>query len=103
MKGAALVMVEATGVQANGRISPNCPGLWSDAQIPALRRVSDFIKSQGALSSIQLAHAGRKASTCAPWIAGSQRTSGGKKKVSVRASEAAGGWPEDVVGPGEGR
>jgi 2,4-dienoyl-CoA reductase-like NADH-dependent reductase (Old Yellow Enzyme family) len=91
--------VEATGVQPNGRISPNCPGIWSDAQIPALRRVSDFIKSQGALSAIQLAHAGRKASTCAPWIAGSQRTSGGKRKVSVRASEAAGGWPEDVVGP----
>ncbi|KAF3038058.1 hypothetical protein E8E11_004788 [Didymella keratinophila] len=99
LKGAALVMVEATGVQPNGRISPNCPGIWSDAQIPALRRVSDFIKSQGALSAIQLAHAGRKASTCAPWIAGSQRTSGGKRKVSVRASEAAGGWPEDVVGP----
>lgn len=99
LKGAALVMVEATGVQANGRISPNCPGLWSDAQIPALRRVSDFIKSQGALSAVQLAHAGRKASTCAPWIAGAQRTSGGKRKVSVRASEAAGGWPGDVVGP----
>lgn len=99
LKGAALVMVEATGVQANGRISPNCPGIWSDAQIPALRRVSDFIKSQGALSSVQLAHAGRKASTCAPWIAGAQRTSGGKRKVSVRASEAAGGWPENVVGP----
>lgn len=92
-------MIEATGVQLNGRISPNCPGLWSDAQIPALRRVSDFIKSQGALSAIQLAHAGRKASTCAPWIAGSQRTNGGKRKVSVRTSEGAGGWPEDVVGP----
>lgn len=99
LKGAGLVMVEATGVQANGRISPNCPGIWSDAQIPALRRVSDFIKSQGALSAIQLAHAGRKASTCAPWIAGAQRTSGGQRKVSVRASEAAGGWPENVVGP----
>ncbi|KAJ4323042.1 NADH-dependent flavin oxidoreductase [Neodidymelliopsis sp. IMI 364377] len=99
LKGAGLVMVEATGVQFNGRISPNCPGIWSDAQIPALRRVSDFIKSQGALSAIQLAHAGRKASTCAPWIAGAQRTNGGKRKVSVRASEAAGGWPENVVGP----
>lgn len=104
LKGAALVMIEATGVQFNGRISPNCPGIWSDGQIPALRRVSDFIKSQGSLSAIQLAHAGRKASTCAPWIAGAQRTSGGKRKVSVRASEAAGGWPDNVVGPmgGEG-
>lgn len=99
LKGAALVMVEATGVQPNGRISPNCPGLWSDAQIPALRRISDFVKSQGALSAIQLAHAGRKASTCAPWIAEAQRTSDGKGKISIRATKAEGGWPEDVVGP----
>jgi len=47
LKGAAVVFIEATGVQANGRISPNCPGLWSDDQIPGVRRVSDFIKSQG--------------------------------------------------------
>lgn len=99
LKGAALVMVEATGVQSNGRISPNCPGLWSDAQIPALRRISDFIKSQGALSAIQLAHAGRKASTCTPWAADQQGLRDGKRKVSIRASEAVGGWPEDVVGP----
>lgn len=99
LKGAGLVFIEATGVQANGRISPNCPGLWTDAQIPALRRVSDFIKSQGAQSGIQLAHAGRKASTCAPWIAGAQRTAGGTRKVSVKADIDAGGWPEDVVGP----
>tara|TARA_R110002003_G_scaffold30_3_gene1833 strand:- start:34292 stop:35515 length:1224 start_codon:yes stop_codon:yes gene_type:complete len=99
LKGAGLVFVEATGVQANGRISPNCPGIWSDAQIPALRRVSDFIKSQGALSGIQLAHAGRKASTCAPWIAGAQKTQGGKRKVSVRADKDVGGWPTNVVGP----
>ncbi|CBX92310.1 hypothetical protein IAQ61_006295 [Plenodomus lingam] len=99
LKGAALVFIEATGVQANGRISPNCPGLWSDAQIPALRRVSDFIRSQGALCGVQLAHAGRKASTCAPWVAGQQRTQGGKRKVSVRADVDVGGWPGDVVGP----
>lgn len=99
LKGAGLVFIEATGVQYNGRISPNCPGLWTDAQIPALRRVSDFIKSQGAQSGIQLAHAGRKASTCAPWIAGAQKTQGGKRKVSVKADLDAGGWPADVVGP----
>lgn len=99
LKGAGLVFIEATGVQANGRISPNCPGLWSDAQIPALRRVADFVKSQGALCGIQLAHAGRKASTCAPWIAGAQQTQGGKRKVSVKAGEDVGGWPENVVGP----
>lgn len=95
LKGAALVFVEATGVQPNGRISPNCPGLWSDAQIPSLRRVSDFIKSQGALSGIQLAHAGRKASTAAPWTTASKPGS----KISARAGKDIGGWPGDVVGP----
>ncbi|KAF2018872.1 NADH-dependent flavin oxidoreductase-like protein [Aaosphaeria arxii CBS 175.79] len=95
LKGAGLVFVEATGVQANGRISPNCPGIWSDSQIPALKRVSDFIKSQGALSGIQLAHAGRKASTAAPFLAANAPG----KKPSLRASVEAGGWPQDVVGP----
>ncbi|CAN9447723.1 unnamed protein product [Alternaria alternata] len=90
LKGAGLVFIEATGVQANGRISPNCPGLWSDSQIPALRRVSDFIKSQGAQSGIQLAHAGRKASTCAPWIAGARK---------ARWWDEESGWPSNVVGP----
>jgi 2,4-dienoyl-CoA reductase-like NADH-dependent reductase (Old Yellow Enzyme family) len=57
------------------------------------------MKAQGALAGIQLAHAGRKASTCAPWIAGSQKTNGGKRKVSVKAGADVGGWPGDVVGP----
>lgn len=48
---------------------------------------------------VQLAHAGRKASTCAPWIAGAQKTEGGKRKVSLRAGMDVGGWPGDVVGP----
>ena len=95
LKGAALVFIEATGVQPNGRISPNCPGLWSDAQIPALRRVSDFIKSQGALSGIQLAHAGRKGSTAASWMTASKPGS----KLSARAGVDIGGWPDNVVGP----
>ncbi|KAA8624416.1 NemA NADH:flavin oxidoreductase Old Yellow Enzyme family [Pyrenophora tritici-repentis] len=99
LKGAALIFIEATGVQANGRISPNCPGLWTDAQIPALARIADFVKSQGALCGIQLAHAGRKASTCAPWVAGATKTQGGKRKVSMKADERADGWPSDVVGP----
>lgn len=96
LKGASLVMIEATGVQPNGRISPNCPGLWNDAQIPDLKRVSDFIKSQGALSSIQLAHAGRKASTAAPWVSSG---AGIGRKISQRATEEVGGWPSNVVGP----
>src|ERR1700760_5165079 len=46
LKGAAVVFIEATGVLPNGRISPNCPGLWSDDQIPGLRRVAEFVKSK---------------------------------------------------------
>jgi 2,4-dienoyl-CoA reductase-like NADH-dependent reductase (Old Yellow Enzyme family) len=93
LKGAGLVFIEATGVQPNGRITPNCPGLWDDAQTDSVRRVSDFIKSQGALSGIQLAHAGRKSSTMPPWVASSF------KRPSIRAEESAGGWPDNVVGP----
>ncbi|CEL02159.1 Putative NADH:flavin oxidoreductase/12-oxophytodienoate reductase [Aspergillus calidoustus] len=98
LKGASLVFVEATGVQPNGRISAYCPGLWDDSQIEGLRRVSDFVKSQGALSGIQLAHAGRKASVAAPWVAGSTTT----HKASLRADKDQFGWPDDVVGPSGG-
>jgi 2,4-dienoyl-CoA reductase-like NADH-dependent reductase (Old Yellow Enzyme family) len=93
VKGAALVFTEATGVLPNGRITPHCPGLWSDTQTQSFKRVFDFIKSQGALAGIQLAHAGRKSSTLPPWL--STQTG----KPSMRASKRAGGWPEDVVGP----
>lgn len=96
LKGAALVFIEATGVQPNGRISPNCPGIWSDAQIPGVKAVADFAHAQGALCGLQLAHAGRKASTVAPFIASRF------KKPSVRADADAGGWPEDVVAPSGG-
>lgn len=93
LKGAALVFIEATGVQPNGRITPHCPGLWTDGQTASFKRVADFVKSQGALCGIQLAHAGRKSSTVPPWI------SAQAKKSSMRAMEEAGGWPDNVVGP----
>jgi 2,4-dienoyl-CoA reductase-like NADH-dependent reductase (Old Yellow Enzyme family) len=96
IKGAALVFVEATAVQPNGRISPNCPGMWDDAQIEGLKRVADFVKSQGALVGIQLAHAGRKGSTAAPWVS----TVLGRK--SKRAGTDIDGWPDDVKGPSGG-
>ena len=64
--GAALVMTEATAVEPEGRISPEDLGLWKDEHIEFLKRVTDFIKSQGAVPGIQLAHAGRKASTYSP-------------------------------------
>jgi 2,4-dienoyl-CoA reductase-like NADH-dependent reductase (Old Yellow Enzyme family) len=68
--GAALVVVEATAVSPEGRISPGDSGIWSDAHARAFRPVAAFIKSQGAVAGIQLAHAGRKASTHVPWRGG---------------------------------
>jgi 2,4-dienoyl-CoA reductase-like NADH-dependent reductase (Old Yellow Enzyme family) len=68
--GAALVMVEATAVTAEGRISPGDVGLWTDQQAQPLARIAQFISSQGAVPGIQLAHAGRKASCDVPWRGG---------------------------------
>ena len=68
--GAALVFAEATAVVPEGRISPGDLGLWKDAQIEPLARITRFVKAQGAAAGIQLAHAGRKASTDVPWRGG---------------------------------
>ncbi|MDP9127008.1 MAG: NADH:flavin oxidoreductase/NADH oxidase [Pseudomonadota bacterium] len=65
--GAGLVVVEATAVSPVGRISPGDSGMWSDQHAEAFKRITDFIVSQGAVPAIQLAHAGRKGSTEAPW------------------------------------
>jgi 2,4-dienoyl-CoA reductase-like NADH-dependent reductase (Old Yellow Enzyme family) len=65
--GAGLIIVEATGVEARGRITPGCSGLWSDQQIEPLARVFRFLKQHGAVPGIQLAHAGRKGSAARPW------------------------------------
>lgn len=65
--GAALVMTEASAVLPEGRISPQDLGIWDDGHIEMLSRIVGFIHQQGALAGIQLAHAGRKASTYAPW------------------------------------
>ncbi|MGZ3274434.1 MAG: NADH:flavin oxidoreductase/NADH oxidase [Caulobacteraceae bacterium] len=70
--GAALVFVEATGVEARGRISPGDVGLWNDDQARALSRIADFLKANGAAAGIQLAHAGRKGSTRRPWDGGAE-------------------------------
>ena len=78
--GAGLVFTEATAVSAEGRISPSDLGLWSEAHMAPLARVVQFIQQHGACAGIQLAHAGRKASTKRPWE--------GSEKVSVEQ----GGW-----------
>jgi len=68
--GAGMVMVEATGVEHRGLISPFDMGIYKDEHIAPLARVADFVKRQGAVAAIQLAHAGRKGSTARPWEGG---------------------------------
>ncbi|KAB5531410.1 hypothetical protein GE09DRAFT_1146991 [Coniochaeta sp. 2T2.1] len=87
-RGPALTIVEATAVQARGRITPEDSGIWLDAHISALKTHTDFAHSQGQKMGIQLAHAGRKASTVAPWLSSGDT-----------ASAAVGGWPDDVIAP----
>lgn len=61
-------MVEATAITPEGRITPEDSGLWKDSQIEPLKRIVEFAHSQGQKIGIQLGHAGRKASTVAPWL-----------------------------------
>lgn len=65
--GSSLVIVEATAVSPEGRITPGCAGLWNDRQIAGMATVAREIKAAGAVAGIQLAHAGRKASANRPW------------------------------------
>ncbi|MFJ6567523.1 NADH:flavin oxidoreductase/NADH oxidase [Streptomyces sp. NPDC091292] len=68
--GTGLILVEATAVSPEGRISPADLGVWNDTQVEAFRRIVAFLTSQGTVPGIQLAHAGRKASTGRPWTGG---------------------------------
>src|ERR1700712_3826902 len=72
--GFGLVMVEATGVSPEGRISYGDTGIWNDEQVEAYKRITAFVKAQGAVPAIQIAHAGRKASTPVPWRNGVPET-----------------------------
>ncbi|KAF1718290.1 oxidoreductase [Pseudoxanthomonas yeongjuensis] len=78
--GASVVITEAAAVSAEGRISPADAGIWNDQQAQAWSRIAAFVRSQGSVPGMQLAHAGRKASTAEPW-------KGGKAVVP-----ADGGW-----------
>ncbi len=83
--GAGLVITEAAAVEARGRITPQDAGIWKDEHIAPMARITAYLKKQGAVPSIQLAHAGRKASTRRPWDG------------SGPVSDAEGGW--EPVGP----
>jgi 2,4-dienoyl-CoA reductase-like NADH-dependent reductase (Old Yellow Enzyme family) len=78
--GTGLIIAEATAVSPEGRITPGDLGLWSDAHAEGFKRITNFIHRQGAVSGIQIAHAGRKASCAVPWEGGKQ------------LNEAQGGW-----------
>jgi 2,4-dienoyl-CoA reductase-like NADH-dependent reductase (Old Yellow Enzyme family) len=100
---AGLVFTEATAVEARGRITPQCLGIWTDEQADALTPVTAFIESMGCIAGIQLAHAGRKASTRAPFVeaGGSPITSSNAAEgetpwstVAPSALPVAKGWPE---------
>lgn len=84
---AGLVMAEATAINPVGRISPHDVGIWNAEQVAAWKRITDFIRSQGSVAAIQLAHAGRKASTAPGW---------GVDYINS-ADAAHGGW--ETVGP----
>ncbi len=85
--GAGLVMMEATAVEARGRISPFDQGIWKDEHVEFLTTIAAFLREQGAVAGIQLAHAGRKASCRRPWEGGAQ------------IPEAEGGWQPVAPSP----
>lgn len=87
-RGPGLTFVEATAVTPQGRITPEDVGLWEDGQIEPLKRVTEFAHSQGQKIALQIAHAGRKASTVAPWLS-----------MGDTAVEEVNGWPNDVWAP----
>ena len=87
-RGAGLTMVEATSATPQGRITPEDSGLWLDSQAERLKRIVDFAHSQNQKIGIQLGHAGRKASTVAPWLSSGDT-----------AGEDVNGWPDDVWAP----
>jgi 2,4-dienoyl-CoA reductase-like NADH-dependent reductase (Old Yellow Enzyme family) len=84
--GAALVIAEATAILPEARISPQDLGIWSDAHIEPLARITKFIHAHGSVAGIQIAHAGRKASTVRPWDG------------AGRIDERQGGW-SDILAP----
>ncbi|KAF6240046.1 hypothetical protein HO173_001656 [Letharia columbiana] len=87
-RGPGLAMVESTSVTAEGRITPEDSGLWLDSQMELLKKIVEFAHSQGQNIGIQLGHAGRKASTVAPWLSS-----------GAVATKEVNGWPDDCYAP----
>jgi 2,4-dienoyl-CoA reductase-like NADH-dependent reductase (Old Yellow Enzyme family) len=97
--GAGVVFTEAAAVSPEGRITPGDLGIWSDAHIAPLARITEFLRTHGSVPAIQLAHAGRKASMTPPWGFTGTTIPDSTEPTLVRAlSPAEGGWP-NVVAP----
>ena len=90
-RGWGSIMVEASAVVPEGRITPEDSGIWSDDHIPGFKRIVDFVHAHRGVIGIQLAHAGRKASTLAPWVERIARDEGWEGGCT--ATEENGGWP----------
>ncbi|KAK7695166.1 hypothetical protein QCA50_002356 [Cerrena zonata] len=96
-RGPGAITMEATSVTPEGRISPEDAGLWTDTQIPPLQRIVKFAHAHQAVIGVQLSHAGRKASTIAPWVHTDLAKT--KNPKSWVAHEDEGGWPDNVLAP----
>ena len=100
--GAALVMTEATAVSPEGRITPFDTGIWSREQAAVFRKIAGFIHQQGAVAGIQIAHAGRKASTDVPWRGGKplDTVNGGWQPIAPSPVPFAEGYavPREMTG-----
>lgn len=106
VRGASLVLTEVQAVVPEGRISPEDLGIWDDSQLVPAKEVIDFVHSQGSHIGIQIGHAGRKASTIAPWI--DRKAVAGEKvqkpclqfwQQTTDMIVQGRGWPEAVYGP----
>ena len=87
-RGPSLIMTEAAAVTPEGRITPEDVGIWNDEQVAAWRKITTFVHSQNQKIGIQIAHAGRKASTVAPWLS-----------FHETATKELDGWPDEVFAP----
>jgi 2,4-dienoyl-CoA reductase-like NADH-dependent reductase (Old Yellow Enzyme family) len=90
--GAGLIFIEATAISAQGRITSGCNGLWLDAQVPTLKRITDFLHRFGSAAGMQLAHSGWKGSTRRPWHGGTRLD---EEDVKLRGEPT---WPIVSVG-----
>lgn len=88
MRGPGLSIVEATAVVPEGRLTPEDLGIWDDAHMESFKPLVEFAHSQSQKIGIQLGHAGRKASTTAPWL-----------PAGNLATPEIGGWPDNCVAP----